>query len=137
MKDVVGSSMSSRGRVIACLVGLFLLLLAGEAHADNLAGLVFVVFIWPIGILCGVALLILGIIGLVKLRRRRKASAYSTALLVVAIGAAVGYPVLTILLAGTFRARAPADIMVITLLPVELLAAGCIALGAVLRARAR
>jgi hypothetical protein len=115
---------------------LIVLLLAGEARADNLGALAFVVIIWPLGLLCILLLFVLGIVGLVKLRARVRARAFATALLVISIGVAVLYPLTCLLLSGAYDSRAPVDVMVLTIVPVELFAVGTIALAAVLRRRA-
>lgn len=130
-------TLERRARWVAAALGLILLFLSGDANADNLGGLVFVVFIWPIGIFCAILLLILGIIGLVKLRTRGKKSSFPSALLGISIAIATIYPVLALVLSGAFRSRAPADVLLVTLVPVELVAVACLALGLVLRARSR
>jgi hypothetical protein len=125
------------GHWVAAVLSLLILLLPGAARADNLGGLVFLIFIWPIGILCFLLMLVLGIIGLVKLRARRVASRFASALLIISIPIAVGYPIFSVALVGAFRAGAPSEVLLVSLLPVELLAAGCVALGLALRARSR
>jgi hypothetical protein len=62
--------------------------------------------------------------------------AFPIVLLVLAVGIAAAYPVLTLELSGAFRSGAPADVLVISILPVELVAIACVVLGVALQRQA-
>jgi hypothetical protein len=120
-------------QLIAMVVLVGLSLTASEAGANSMGGLAFVVLIWPIGILCALVLIILGIVAAMKMRRGRASSALATALLIVSITVGVIYPLLTVALGSD----APTAVRVISILPVEVLAVAGAVMSFMIRRRAR
>ncbi len=113
------------------------LLLAGMvaadcAWADNLGGLVFLVFIWPAGVLCCVLLGILIVITIVKKGKvagpRRPVSFYAVSMIVSAVILLI-FPVFALLLENAYTANAPCEMLLISIAPVEILAAACLVLN--------
>lgn len=97
-----------------------------------MGGLVFVVVIWPVGILACILLLVLGGIGIRKLRSGAPGSEFASALRMVSILVAVGYTI------GVLSCTSLNDaaVLVVTIVPVLALAIGCIVLAGKLRASA-
>lgn len=102
------------------------------AWADNLGGLVFLVFIWPAGVLCCVLLVILIIVTIVKKGKgagpRRPVTFYSVSMIVSAAILLI-FPVFAILLEKAYTANAPCEMLLISIAPVEILALLCLALN--------
>lgn len=116
------------------MAGLVAWLAAGPAAANDMAGLAFVVIIWPVGLLCSAALLVLAIIGTVKRRRGHPNVGFADGLQTTALIIAVVYPIVCVLVGG--GAGAPISAWVITIAPVVVLAVVCLAVGRSIRAQA-
>lgn len=119
------------GTVVLLSVGL----LAVPARADNLGGLGFLLIVWPMGIICFLALLVLAIGGIVKACRGRMSRRFATALLWIGAGLGVAFATATFWLNSIFSLPAPGEVVAITLAPVEVLAAFVAVFGLVWRAR--
>jgi hypothetical protein len=117
--------LKDRNIFIAALACATPVLLCEAVWANNLAGLVYVVFIWPIGALCLVLLLVLCVISARRYIRRGEAGPAKLApaiFLAVSAAVAVGYPPLVVMLDGAYQAGAPPGIMFLSIAPVELAA---------------
>ncbi len=119
-------------QLLAAVLLAGLLLTAPPANANSMGGLIFVVVIWPVGVLCGVLLLTLGVIGLVKLQRGASPG-LASALLVSSIAVGVLYPLVSVALGSA----APIGVLALSILPVEVLAVACAVLSVILRRRVR
>lgn len=120
-------------RTLALASFLFAGVIAADcAWADNLGGLVFLVFIWPAGVLCCVLLGILTIITIVKRGKgdaARRPVAFFTVSMIVSAAILLIFPVFAILLEKAYTANAPCEILLISIAPVEILAAACLVLN--------
>lgn len=114
------------------LITLLVICAVNAAWADNLGALAFVVFIWPIGI---VSFIILGIVCVISIRRLKNGNRgqhslrFPLAAIIISSVFAVMVPAITLGLAGAYQANAPVEIMVISILPVEIIAAADMALN--------
>ena len=136
--------MDRQRRTFVLLLAIVLagVLAPGIAHADNLGGLVYLVFIWPINGLALLVLVVLSIVAGVKLKRNNaapKSRWFGVVLMVLSAGIAGVCPILTLLLDNSFRARGGLTMIAISSVPVVVIALVCFALGAawVGRAQAR
>ena len=101
------------------------LALPQAARADNMGGLVYIVFIWPVGGLCFVLLAVLCVISALKYRKGKgaiRSSLLPRIFLSVSAAAAAVYPFLVVMLDGAYQARAPIGVMLLSILPVEAIA---------------
>jgi hypothetical protein len=116
-------------RILTAAFFLGLLLAPSTARADNMSGLIFVVVIWPVGLLCGLLLMVLGAVAKWRLRSRTVSptSTFPHTLMVISIIVGLGFPLLTLIL--SFDADPDAEILVMTILPVEVLAVWCVVMG--------
>ncbi|GMT48893.1 MAG: hypothetical protein IEMM0008_0432 [bacterium] len=55
----------------SCIVILFLILVPFQVYADDMSGIAYLFFVWPIGLLFLLSFLILGVISLVKLLKKK------------------------------------------------------------------
>ncbi len=102
------------------------------AWADNLGGLVFLVFIWPAGVFCCVLLGILTVVTIVKKGKgdaARRPVAFFTVSMIVSAAILLIFPVFAILLEKAYTANAPCEMLLISIAPVEILAATCLLLN--------
>jgi hypothetical protein len=108
------------------------LLMEEAVWANNLAGLVYVVFIWPIGAVCFLVLLGLFVISLLNYRRRGEAGRAKPAagvFLAASAAVAVVYPIVVVLLDSAYQAGAPAGVIALSVIPVEAVALAVFALN--------
>jgi hypothetical protein len=113
-------------RIIAiislCIIGM---LFTDIAWADNLGGLVFLVFIWPAGIIFFILLGALLIITLRKMSKKDLAghsNGFPITVMVLSCIIAIIFPILTIGLANAYQAKAPMELVIISIFPVEVIA---------------
>ncbi|MCK9463750.1 MAG: hypothetical protein M0R80_29370 [Proteobacteria bacterium] len=106
------------------------------ASANDLGGLAYVVFIWPIGGILLLASIALGVVGLILLRKTsaaRRHPAYSIALVAAGLLFGLGYPLLAWGLDSSYDAGGSVDLALVTVIPVEIAAVLLCALGWVLK----
>lgn len=107
----------------------FTFIFRGVARADNLGALVYLIFIWPLGFLFFILLIILSIILNRKISRQPKSENLSRlpkVVLIISLIIAVIFPILTIVLDNANQTKAPSEMIFMTILPVEIAAALCI-----------
>lgn len=133
MKDQSPRSKSISTRALApaslLVAGMFV---TDTAWADNLGGLVFLVFIWPAGLLCCIVLGILTVITIVKKGKgdaARRPVAFFTVSMIVSAAILLIFPVFAILLENAYTANASPATMLISIAPVEIIAATCLVLN--------
>ena len=131
----MGSHMSRLPGSTMAIMALALVAAAAapsSAWASDMDGLVFMVIVWPVGlILVGVLLVfaILGIVGLVYRSFKRRFGALALGLGAVA---GVAFPVLVLHL----DKRRSTEVLLLTLCPVEAMALLCVVVGVLLIRRA-
>jgi hypothetical protein len=110
------------------------------AGANDMGGLAYVVFIWPIGLLMLVLAIILSVIGFRILKRTSAEHPHGAyALLLMGVGCLIGvaYPVVTIALDRAFDVVSSLELMLGSMIPVILAAVFLFLLGRAIRRRAR
>ncbi|NMB76551.1 MAG: hypothetical protein GYA21_15640 [Myxococcales bacterium] len=127
--------LDAQGRSLQAATLVALTLLSGPARADNLGGLGFLLIVWPLGIICFLALLVLAIGGIVKACRGRMTRRFAAALLWIGAGLGIAFAAATLWLNSIFSLPAAAELVALTLAPVELLSAFVAIFGLVWRAR--
>ena len=95
------------------------------AHATSMDGLVFLVVIWPIALVLAAAMIGAIIVGIVRLHREGYEGRLGTYLQGLGLSAGLLFPVFVL----TLGRRAPWDPLLITCVPVVVLAVGCLVLG--------
>ncbi len=112
----------------------------GIARADNLGGLIFVIAIWPIGVLLLLTLLPLDIVAVVKLKTppsQAPSRAFYISLLILSGLALTAYPLAVIAGAKSAHGMNDPALFAISILPLDLVAAPGFFLALKLRSRAQ
>lgn len=128
-------SPEAHGKLLQTATVVALTLLSGPVRADNLGGLGFLLIVWPMGIICFLALLVFAIVGIVKACAGRMTRRFATALVWIGAGLGIAFAAATLWLNSIFSLPASGDLVALTLAPVEVLAAFVAIFGLVWRAR--
>lgn len=116
------------------LASLFLggMIFADAAWADNLGGLVFLLFIWPAGALCCIVLGILTIVTMVKTKNGRgtHTSTFNVVTMIISGAILLIFPIFAAGLERAYTANATISMMLISIMPVEIIAALCLIVNA-------
>ena len=127
----IGTRTVSRSAALATLL-LSLMVAADCAWADNLGGLVFLLFIWPAGVLACAVFGILTIVTMVKLGKGDTAptgAAFHAGAMIASGAVALLFPVFAVVLERAFTAGASLEMMLISIAPVEIITVLCLALN--------
>jgi len=110
------------------------------AGANDMGGLAYVVFVWPIGLLMLILAIILSVIGFRILKRTSAEHPHGAyAFLLMGVGGLIGvaYPVVTMALDRAFDVGSSLELMIVSMIPVILAAVFLFLLGRAIRRRAR
>jgi hypothetical protein len=108
---------------LAALAAMLVVATPTVACANDLGGLAYVVFIWPIGLILLLASIILGAIGLRFLKRtnaEHPRRAFAVALIVAGCLFGLAYPLAAFGLDSAYDAGAPLELALVAVIPVEI-----------------
>ena len=111
-------------------------LLPTLARANDLGALAWVVLVWPAGLLCGLLLLVLGALSVLRLRRGRPSSRLATVVTVATLVLDAAFGSLA-LLSTPATAVGPSRFALAHVALFQLLAVPVLGLGLLLRTRSR